>query len=95
MNHYCKFTLAVNTFNVFYRRRKAGKSDFATSANMAYGQMKLEALGGVGGEYEHLDKLWARSGRGGEGNYVQTQCPAPYEFPVSKPEAPVYASYSR
>ena len=63
---------------------------------MAYGQVKLGALGGVGGEYEDPDKLRARSGRGGgEGNYVQTQCPAPYEFPVSKPEAPVYASYSR
>ena len=63
------------------------------SANMAYGQVKLGALGDVGGEYEDPDKLQARSGQGGgEGNYVQTQCPAPYEFPISKPEAPVYAT---
>jgi hypothetical protein len=36
----------------------------------------------------------ARSGRGrgGGGNYEPTGCPAPYEFPASKPEAPVYAT---
>ena len=57
---------------------------------MAYGEVKLKALGDVSaGVYEDPDKL-ARSGRGGgEGNYEQT---APYEFPVSKPdqEAPLY-----
>ena len=64
MNHYCKFTLAVNTFNAFYRQRKACRQDcdFAVSANMAYRQVKLEAIGGVGGEYEDPNKLRARSG---------------------------------
>ena len=57
---------------------------------MAYGEVKLGALGG---EYEDPDKL-ARSGRGepSGGNYEPTECPAPYEFPVSKPDAPVYAT---
>ena len=62
------------------------------SANMAYGEVKLGALGEVSaGVYEDPDKL-ARSGRGGGGNYERTECPAPYEFPVSKPdqEAPLY-----
>ena len=61
------------------------------SANMAYGEVRLEGLGDVGEKYEDPDKL-ARSGRGGggsEGNYELTECPAPY---VSKPEAPVYAT---
>ena len=81
----------MNTFNVLNRRRKAGKSDFDVSANVAYGQVKLEALGDVGGEYENPDKL-ARSGQG-EGNYEPTECPAHYEFPVSEPEVPpVYAT---
>ena len=57
---------------------------------MAYGQVKLGALGDVGGEYGDPDKLQARSGQGG-GNYEQTEYPAPYEFSVSKPdqEAPL------
>ena len=65
---------------------------------MAYGQVKLEGLGDVSGEYEDPDKLAiARSGRarGGGGdreNYESTECPVPYEFPISKPEAPVYAT---
>ena len=81
------------SMHLLNRWRKSGKSDFAVSANMAYGQVKLEALGDVGGEYEDPDKL-ARSGRGGPrgGNYEPTQYPAPYEFPVSDPEAPVYAT---
>ena len=60
---------------------------------MAYGEVKLEALGDVGGEqkYEDPDKL-ARSGQAGGGNYEPTGCPAPYESTVSKPEAPVYAA---
>jgi hypothetical protein len=78
---------------VLNRRRRSGKSDFAVSENMAYGQVKLEALGDVGGEYEDPNKLQvqARSGRrgGGGGNYEH---PAPYEFSVSKPKAPVYAT---
>ena len=74
------------------RRRKAGKSDFDVSANVAYGQVKVEALGDVGGEYEDPDKLWSRSRQGG-GTYEPTECPAHYEFPISKPEAPpVYAT---
>ena len=48
---------------------------------MAYGQVKLEGLRDDSGEYEDPDKL-ARSGRGG-GNY---------KFPISQPEAPVYAT---
>ena len=59
------------------------------SANVAYGEVKLEALGDVGGEYEGPDKL-ARSGRAGGGNYEPTGCPALYESTISKPEAPVY-----
>ena len=54
---------------------------------MAYGEVKLEALGDVGGEYEDPDKL-ARSGRAGGGSYEPTGCPAP----VSKSEVPVYAT---
>ena len=80
------------------RRRRSGKSDFAVSANMAYGKVKLEALGSVGGEYEDPDKLARLSGQrgaGGGGNYEPTEYPGPalpYKFPVSKPEAPVYAT---
>ncbi len=61
------------------------------TANMAYGEVKLEALGGS--EYEDPDKL-ARSGRraGDGGNYETIECSAPYELPASKPEAPVYAT---
>ena len=85
--HYMyKFT--INTYN---RRRKSGKSDFVVSANMAYGQVKLEALGDVGEEYEDPDRL-ARPGQGGGGSCEPTEHLAPYEFPVSKPEAPVYAT---
>ena len=58
---------------------------------MAYGQVKLEVLGDVGGEYEDPDRL-ARSGQGDGGNYEPTGGPVPYEFPISKPEAPVYAT---
>ena len=47
------------------------------SANIAYGQVKLETSGDVGGEYENPDEL-ARSGHGGGD-----------ELPVCKPEAPV------
>ena len=54
---------------------------------MAYGEVKLEALGYVGGEYEDPDKL-ARPGRAGGGSYELTGCPAL----VSKPEIPVYAT---
>ena len=68
---------------IFNRQRKSGKSDFAVSANMAYGQVKVE---GVGGEYEDPDKLQARFGQGG------VEYPAPYEFPANKldQEAPMY-----
>ena len=63
---------------------------------MAYGQVKLEGLGDVSGEYEDPDKLArsGRSGRGGRDNYEFTEFPTPYEFPISKPEfeAPVYAT---
>ena len=86
-----KFTLAVSTFTVPTRRRKSGKSNLAVSANVAYGEVKLEGLGDVDGEYEDPDKL-ARSGRAGGGNYEPTGCPAHYESTVSKPEAPVYAT---
>ena len=58
---------------------------------MAYGQVKLEALGDVGEEYENPDRP-ARLGQSGGWNYEPTGLPAPYEFPVSKPEAPVYAT---
>ncbi|MCG8623949.1 MAG: hypothetical protein MJE68_18410 [Proteobacteria bacterium] len=61
---------------------------------MAYGQVRLGALGDAGGEYEDPDKV-AGSGRGmggGGGNYEPIGCPAPYEFPVSISEAPVYAT---
>ena len=61
------------------------------STNMAYGQVKLDTLGDVGEEYEDPDRL-ARPGQGGGGNCEPTGRPAPYEFPVSKPEAPVYAT---
>ena len=73
------------------RQRKSGKSDFAVSANMAYGQVKLDTLGDVGGEYENPDRL-ARHGQSGGGNYEPTGQPAPYELPVSQSEAPVYAT---
>ena len=60
------------------------------STNMAYGQVKLEGLGDVGGEYENPDRL-ARPGQGG-GGCEPTERPAPSEFPVSKPEALVCAT---
>ena len=66
----------------YNRRRKSDKSDFVVSANMAYGQVKLDTSGGVGGEYENPD----RSGQSGGGNYEPTRLPA------SEPEAPVYAT---
>jgi hypothetical protein len=81
-------------FNVLNRRRKLGRStnDFSVSANMAYGQVKLEALGDVGGEYEDPDKL-SRSGQGGDNSYYEpSEYPAHYEFPASKPEVSVYAT---
>jgi hypothetical protein len=53
---------------------------------MSYGQVKLEASGDVGGEYDNPDGL--DSG----GNYEPTGCPAPHELSASKPEAPVYAT---
>ena len=58
---------------------------------MAYGQVKLDTVGERGGEYEDPDKL-ARSAGRRQGDYELTETPAPYEFPVSKPEAPVYAT---
>ena len=61
----------MKTFTVLNRWRKLGKSDFAVSANVAYGEVKLEALGDVDGEYEEPDKL-TRSGQAGEGNYEPT-----------------------
>ena len=61
------------------------------SANMAYGQVKLDTLGDEGEEYEDPDRL-ARPGQGGGGNCEPRGRPAPYEFPVSKLEAPVYAT---
>ena len=82
-----KFT--TDTYN---RWRKSSKSDFAVSANVAYGQVKLGALGDAGGEYEDPDRL-ARSGKRGGGSYEQTLRPAPrYELSDGKPEAPVYAT---
>ena len=74
----CKST-TIYTFN---RKRK---NDFAVSANMAYGQVKLEA---VGDEYEDPDKL-ARSAGRSQGNYELIETPVPCEFHVSKP---VYAT---
>ncbi len=50
---------------------------------MAYGQVKLEASGDVGEEYDNPDGL--ASG----GNYEPTGCPAPHELSASKSEAPV------
>ena len=58
---------------------------------MAYGQVKLDTIGERGEEYEDPDKL-ARSASRRQGDYELTEPPAPYEFPVSKPEAPVYAT---
>ena len=66
------------------------------SANRAYDQVKLEAMGSV---YEDPDNLARLSGPcgggGGGGNYEPIEYPGaapPYKFPVSKPEAPVYAT---
>ena len=42
------------------RKKSSGKSDIPVSANMAYGEMKLEPRGGIGGGdgvYEDPDKL--------------------------------------
>ena len=55
---------------------------------MAYGEVKLESLGGLGGEYEDPHKL-ARSASGpGGGNYEPTGFLAHYEIPFSKPTTP-------
>ena len=45
-----------------YRKRSSKKDEFAVSANMAYGEVKLGTKGEVGGEYEDPDKI-VRSGR--------------------------------
>ncbi|MCG8621107.1 MAG: hypothetical protein MJE68_03760 [Proteobacteria bacterium] len=65
----------MSTFTVLHRWRKSGKSDFAVSANMAYGQVTLGDLGDAGGEYEDPDKLArsVRGGRGGGENYMNQQ----------------------
>ena len=43
--------------NIYNRRRKSGKNDFAVSVNMAYGQVKPGTSGEVEGEYEDPDRL--------------------------------------
>ena len=43
--------------NIYNRRRKSGRNDFAVSVNMAYGQVKLGTSGDVEGEYEDPDRL--------------------------------------
>ena len=78
-------SIRMSIFVVYLSHRKKSKNDPAVSANVAYGQVKLEIERDreKGGEYENLDQL-ARSGCD-QGN------PAPYEFPDSKTEAlPVY-----
>ena len=52
---------------------------------MAYGEVKLDSLGGIGGEYVDPHKLAkSASGRGG-GNYEPTEFSAHYEIPFGKP----------
>ena len=65
-----------------FRKKIATKGDFAVSANVAYGEVKLEDSGAV---YEDLDKVVKRV----EGNYELTEHPTAYEFPVIQPAAPV------
>ena len=42
------------------------KDEFAVSANLAYGEVKLETKGDVGGEYEDPDKIVRSAGKTGE-----------------------------
>ena len=63
------------------RKRSSSKKDeFAVSANMAYGEIKLGTKGEVGGEYEDPDKI-VRSGR------RENQQAALYESITNKPSA--------
>ena len=74
------------------RKKSSGKSDIAVSANMAYGEMKLEPRGGIGGGdgvYEDPDKM----ANTGQGNYEpMARYQAAYQSTTSQPAAPVYAT---
>ena len=62
---------------------------------MAYGQVTLgPTTREGGGEYEDPNKLAARS-KLGQVHYEQVRHSSPYEYPVSKPDTPVYATCSR
>ena len=71
---------------------KKNKKEYAISANLAYGQVRLETSKDVGEEYEVPDKL-DRSGYSG-GSYEPTGGPVPgNKFPGSsstETEEPVY-----
>ena len=65
-----------------FRKRIATKDDFAVSANVAYGEVKLEDSEAV---YENLDKV----ARSVEANDELMEHTEGGELPVSQPAAPV------
>ena len=56
-------------------------TEFAVSSNMAYGEVKLEPLGGEGGVYEDPEEM-VKSGRG---NDRQTDYSADNEYEATTP----------
>ena len=56
------------------RKRSSGKSDFAVSANIAYGEVKLEPKARGGGVYEDPDKLASMGSAAGRLRSVTCLC---------------------
>ena len=68
------------TVILIYRKKSSNEIDFAVSSNMAYGEVKLEPLGGgEGGVYEDPEEM-GKSGQGNDGysadNEYETTGPA-------------------
>ena len=56
MSKFHKINVYMHTCMHYFRKRSSDKSDFAMSANRAYGEVKLEPRGGEG-VYEDPNKL--------------------------------------
>ena len=76
-----KLTCIYNYCAYFYRKKSSHEIEFAVSANVAYGEVKLEPLGGgEGGVYEDPEKM-VNSGRG---NDRQTDYSTDHEYEVTR-----------